>query len=92
MAAEGQGAPSALRRLEAEPATSEHRRAPANFAPCAATRQRVNTTVFAPARAAKDFSRGPCKRARNTCAWPRKLAPLTNAGGIVANFVASRSA
>lgn len=87
-----QEAPSALRRPEAEPATSGHHRAPANFAPCAATRQRVNTTASVRARVARDFSRGPCKRARNTCVWPRKLAPLTNAGGIVANFAASRSA
>lgn len=56
-----------LRHLEAQPATNEHRRVPVNCALFVATRQRVNTMVCVPVRAAKGSSREPCRKAQNTC-------------------------
>lgn len=83
---------SVHRRPEAAPAANVHHRVRASFALCAATPRPVNITACVPAKGARVSSKGPSRRARNTCAWLRGLARWISAEETVASSADSKSA
>lgn len=84
--------PSVRHRPEAVPVENARLRARVSCALCAATPRPVNIMACVPARAARASSRGPCRKAPNTCVWPTKLARWTSAGEIAASSAGFRSA
>ena len=59
--------------------------------PCVGTMLRASTMASAPARAARDSSRGQCRRTPSTSAWLTRTARWTSGEETVASSVGSRS-